>query len=168
MSPNDEYFLKALGIKPEEIAPSSRPQPGYAAAFGLCPSCSARRHRDLTTGEVFCLSCRARKARDAANTKLELWPAQSFLPVFYRGFQVAELEGQGWSYRHPSEWRWGHWRPADSLQDAMKKIEQLVGPEPTDEPDFVRVENACRGCGAPCGDRDWCRSCGREKFGDHS
>lgn len=170
MSPNDEHFLKQLGIKPEEIVLASKPAPGYSAVFEPCPACSSRRHRNLNTGEVFCVSCAARKQREAL-MECQLAYAQrkaadvfNALPIFYRRFQVACLEGQGWRYRKPGEYAFEQWRKAESLKDAMEKINRLAQPE-NQEPDFERVENKCRGCNAPCGSRDWCRSCGRDKFG---
>lgn len=187
MSPNDTAFLKSLGIKPEEIVPASKPAPGFAAVFEPCPMCSARRHRNLTTGEVFCISCAARKQRELATASAVGSPVTRAhlavlamrlqkkiidsvplpLPVTYRGFQIEKAEGQGIRYRHPAEHAFAMWRDADNLQDAMRKIDRLVERE-SGEVDEVRVENRCRGCDGPCGGFDWCRDCARSKFGDAS
>lgn len=196
MSPNDQFFLNSLGIKPEEVSPADK-APGYTAVFEPCKACSRRRHRNLSTGEVFCLSCRAREQRERDRLpvsiyrptlnrevmqiqeevnrsysmgfeKMDLnWPAPPplRLPVTYKGFQVDLIDGQGWRYRMPGEHAFEQWRAADSLQDAMQKIDRLAPPE-SREPDEFLVENACRGCNAPCGNHRWCKSCGRDKFGN--
>jgi len=171
VSPNDQAFLEALGIKPEQIIPASQPGSGYAASFEPCPTCLGRRHRNLNTGEVFCVSCAARKQREFQaevdrfhSNRLDLQESLPS-PVFYRNFQVARIEGQGWRYCMPGDYAFEQWRKSDSLRDAMAKIDRLAPPD-RQEPELEIVENACRSCGAPCGGHDWCRSCGIDKFGD--
>jgi uncharacterized Zn finger protein (UPF0148 family) len=187
MSPSDLAFLKALGIKAEEVQPAAKQWNDEAPVYETCPECGGKRHRYLSDGQVFCLSCTNRKQREARYQKAlaeaqkgammsrDLYLAQlayqrakeESAVLKYRGFEISHLNGVGWSYRLPNDNVFGHWMKAHSLQDAERRVDRVCGPEirhDDDEIAFPLLENQCRGCGAPCGARRWCLSCARDKF----
>jgi hypothetical protein len=85
MSPNDAAFLKAIGVKAEEIEP--RP------AAATCPRCARHLTRFSNTGELFCLSCLAREQREKerydreAVQQLALLQAQRLAQQLGRSYQ---------------------------------------------------------------------------------
>jgi hypothetical protein len=165
MSPNDRYFLKSLGIKPEEIQPAKE-----TGVYETCPKCAGRHVRNLKTGNIFCLSCLAREWRDferdqALQLANNLKAAGFREPIVpYRGWQIAHLSGTGWCYRLAGDNIFGHWMKAKSLHDAELRIERYdaTPPEEPDEP--IVPANKCRECGEPCGQMEWCGPCGKAKF----
>jgi uncharacterized Zn finger protein (UPF0148 family) len=179
MSPNDAAFLKAIGIKAEEIVPAAKKTSDYPSVFETCPLCASRRHRRLDTGEIICLSCTAREQREReflqmaqaaqaryaaeqeAQAEARKAQASRTSEVYhYRGHQIQRVDGHGWLYRFAAAPN-AQWFRAASLLDAELKIDRIT------EQDYERVENLCRGCDAPCGHNRWCTSCAIDKFGWH-